>query len=605
MWTEKNTIASQFPAISNDMRKGGPVILSDNKKLYYEDSENHIAVLGRTGCGKTSTVVFTHVLNCLNASESVVCIDPKGDIYSTTAGVAREKGMPVYVLNFAKPFSSPNFWNPLLYPYKMFNSKNFEDKNRGCYEVDDIVRSLFSNTTGSDPYWDNSAQELTSGLIYSLFQKGSEDEINLASVRNMLAQAQQRDYSSFLLRTFAEYLDDDGLAKTNLQSFISAPNETRASILSVTSSGISKFTKSIGLMHILSHDNIDLANLNVEKPFAIYLILPDEYISTIAPVAAIFLNQLIKILGCIARDYSGKLPVRVNLIVEELGQIGKSLPELPTLLSVSRSRNIRIMAVLQDENQLTSIYGKADADIINSSFATIFNFTTNRFDSLEEVSRRCGEKTIEVNGSYITKPLITPTDIQKMGVGVCIVSCGAHRFVAHLPFYNEVYKDIVPYHDPRENIAISPLPIKRFDMKCWVEKARMTSHFREISEMGRSSPFRSVPMPTDVEAFNPPDELIARIDEKLFDMEKPDIENILATKKHKYTLAIIKIGEDKHTVVEALSEVLSLTQKSVEKQILKKLPCEIGIDSKRKSVSLVKIITELGGEAIVFDNKKE
>lgn len=310
MWTEKNTIASQFPAISNDMRKGGPVILSDNNKLYYDDSENHISVLGRTGCGKTSTVVFTHVLNCLNAGESIVCIDPKGDIYSTTAGVAREKGMPVYVLNFAKPFSSPNFWNPLLYPYKMFNSKNFEDKNRGCYEVDDIVKSLFSNTTGSDPYWDNAAQELASGLIYSLFQKGGEDEINLASVRNMLAQAQQRDYSSFLLRNFAEqYMDDDGLAKTNLQSFTSAPHETRASIHSVTSSGLSKFTKSIGLMHILSHDNINISNLNVNKPFAIYLILPDEFISTIAPVAAIFLNQIIKILGANAREYNGKLPV--------------------------------------------------------------------------------------------------------------------------------------------------------------------------------------------------------------------------------------------------------------------------------------------------------
>ncbi len=603
MWTEKNTIASQFPAISNDMRKGGPVILSDNNKLYYEDSENHISVLGRTGCGKTSTVVFTHVLNCLNAGESIVCIDPKGDIYSTTAGVAREKGMPVYVLNFAKPFSSPNFWNPLLYPYKMFNSKNFEDKNRGCYEVDDIVKSLFSNTTGSDPYWDNAAQELASGLIYSLFQKGGEDEINLASVRNMLAQAQQRDYSSFLLRNFAEqYMDDDGLAKTNLQSFTSAPHETRASIHSVTSSGLSKFTKSIGLMHILSHDNINISNLNVNKPFAIYLILPDEFISTIAPVAAIFLNQIIKILGANAREYNGKLPVRINVIIEELGQIGKSLPELPTLLSVSRSRNIRIMAVLQDEKQLESIFGKADADTIKGSFGTTFQFTTNRFDSLEEVSRRCGEKTIEVNGSYITKPLITPTDIQKMGVGVCIVSCGAHRFVAHLPFYTEVYKDIVPYHDPRENIAISPIPVKRFDMKGWVEKVRMTSHFRDISEMGRSSPFSSVP--TGFETFSP-DDLIARIDKNLFDMEKPDIENILATKKHKYTLAIIKIGEDKHTVVEALSEVLSLTQKSVEKRILETLPVEIGMDNKRKSVSLVKIITELGGDAIVFDNKKE
>lgn len=602
MWTEKQTIADQFPAISNDMRKGGPVILSDNNKLYYDDSENHISVLGRTGCGKTSTVVFTHVLNCLNAGESIVCIDPKGDIYSTTAGVAREKGMPVYVLNFAKPFSSPNCWNPLLYPYRMYMSDNYNDKNRTCYVIDDIVKSLFSNTTSSDQYWDNSAQELASGLIYSLFEKGCEEEINLASVRNMLAQAQQRDYSSFLLRNFAEqYLDDDGLAKTNLQSFTSAPHETRASIHSVTSSGLSKFTKSIGLMHILSHDNTDISNLKVEKPFAIYLILPDEFISTIAPVAAIFLNQIIKILGANAREYKGKLPVRVNVIIEELGQIGKSLPELPTLLSVSRSRNIRIMAVLQDEKQLESIFGKSDADTIIGSFGTTFQFTTNRFDSLEEVSRRCGEKTIEVNGSYITKPLITPTDIQKMGVGVCIVSCGAHRFVAHLPFYNEVFKDIVPYQDPRENIAIPPLPVKRFDMKCWVEKARMTSNFRDISEMGRSSPFSSVP---GFEAFNL-DQLTARIDEKLFDMEKPDIENILATKKHKYTLAIIKIGEDKHTVVEALSEVLSLTQKSVEKRILETLPVEIGMDNKRKAVSLVKIIANLGGEAIVIDNHKE
>ena len=97
-------------------------------------------------------------------------------------------------------------------------------------------------------------------------------------------------------------------------------------------------------MEMLGEDDLDILALDVEKPFAIIIITPEET-DVYSQLAGILISQVSQHLIRIAQERGGRLPIRVNFILEELGSVGKSIQSLPFLLVASRSRNIRMMLI--------------------------------------------------------------------------------------------------------------------------------------------------------------------------------------------------------------------------------------------------------------------
>lgn len=87
----------------------------------------------------------------------------------------------------------------------------------------------------------------------------------------------------------------------------------------------------------------------------------------------------------------------MNFCLDELGNIGRAINNLPHLLSAGRSRNIRVELVLQSISQLDDIYGKSNATTIMSNAAVKIAFRVNHWDTLSEFSRLCGEREIVVD----------------------------------------------------------------------------------------------------------------------------------------------------------------------------------------------------------------
>lgn len=441
-FTTPEEIKRNFRRTGTIPERGGPIIYCENGKAYYDDSEAHTMIIGRTGTGKSSCVSKSYVINCLNAKEDLVIFDPKGELYESTLFAA--KNHDIYCLDYRNPRKSTDCFNPLLAPYQNFKSDIPELNDLADIQIDTMARNcIYPFTVNTDPFWASAAADYFMGLVYALFELGKENEINIASVFNMMNMSDTFYMGTPLVKRIYNMLSDKSYAKQFLATYVSAPNDTRASIHSVAVSGLAVFCKSRGLSEMLSNDTISINNIHTrENPKAIYIIVPDES-NSYSSIVSTFISQIMQNYIYQAHTiYGGKLPNRLNLIFEEFATIGKCLPNMDNLAVAARSRNIRIMMVLQNGTaQLEDIYGRSKAATIMSSIGIVFTFSANSWEALEEVSRFCGEKRISTSGSFMTMPLISPANIAAMPIGTVLITINnRYKYVTRLPFYSDLFK---------------------------------------------------------------------------------------------------------------------------------------------------------------------
>ena len=87
--------------------------------MWVDNGESHNIVIGSTGTGKTQCVILPLVKILAKKGESMIITDPKGEIYRANAGLLKQKGYQILVLNFRDP-QQGNTWNPLNLPYKLY-----------------------------------------------------------------------------------------------------------------------------------------------------------------------------------------------------------------------------------------------------------------------------------------------------------------------------------------------------------------------------------------------------------------------------------------------------------------------------------------------------
>ncbi len=80
------------------MACGAPLI-SDGNTAWVNNGDNHTLVIGSTGSKKTRLVIMPMIEMIARAGESLICTDPKGELYDRTSGFFAKNGYQVLVLN--------------------------------------------------------------------------------------------------------------------------------------------------------------------------------------------------------------------------------------------------------------------------------------------------------------------------------------------------------------------------------------------------------------------------------------------------------------------------------------------------------------------------
>ena len=230
-WNTVNEIKRRFHETTDPVNGAGPVVYVENGRKYSDDSESHIAVIGRTGKGKSQCCSLPYMREILKKGESLIMLDPKGEGYKKNACYIPEH-YQVFCVDFRNPRKSPTKWNPLSTPYRLFCSKDPDDNDIASSMLSELWNGVYPYDGHSDKFWTDSSVNYAKGLTYGLFETAGKETINLDSVAVMMEQSEIRfgGPSNTILKEFYEHLPLDSLAKRNLATYVTAPNETRASI---------------------------------------------------------------------------------------------------------------------------------------------------------------------------------------------------------------------------------------------------------------------------------------------------------------------------------------------------------------------------------------
>ncbi|MBR6824969.1 MAG: type IV secretory system conjugative DNA transfer family protein [Oscillospiraceae bacterium] len=358
----------------------GLPILSDGHEAYVDGEDTHTLIFGSTGSKKTRLFCMPLLNMFIRAGESFIATDPKGELYARSAGHAKAMGYRTVVLNF-RDIGKGDMWNPLSLPYRLYHSGKIDE---AVGMLNDFVRTIaapqFENT--KDVFWPEMASSFALANLLLLMEAATEEEANVTSLAALCSNA-----ASKKLSVLTSNMRTDTIAGLNYQNIFTSAEKTLQSILVSLFGMIRIFTTQRNLNNMLSGNTVDISEFGREKT-AVYLIIPDEK-STYHFLITTFIKQAYEILIAEAqKEENRQMPVRVNFVLDEFCNLPR-IPDMPSMISAARSRNMRYYLVAQSLHQLKGRYGE-EADTIKGNCDNWVFLTSKELTLLEEISRLCG-----------------------------------------------------------------------------------------------------------------------------------------------------------------------------------------------------------------------
>lgn len=429
---------------SDKYPKAGIPLLSDGQVAYVDGEDTHTMIFGATGSKKTRLFCMPILNFFIKAGESFVATDPKGELYARTSGLARANDYKTIVLNF-REIGKGDMWNPLKIPYEMYHGGK---KEEAVSMINDFISVISeqSNQRTNDIFWPQMASAYALANLLLLLEAATPEEFNVSSLASLCTNA-----TAEKLRNLSDNMRYDSIAGLNYKSVLSCPEKTLESILASLFAMVRIFNTHRKLTNMLSGNTIDITQIGREKT-AVYIIIPDEK-NTNHFLVTTFIKQVYEVLIAEAqKEKERTLPVRVNFVLDEFCNI-PTIPDMPSMISAARSRNMRYYLVAQSIHQLYSRY-KDDADTIKGNCENWVFLTSKELALLQEVSTLCGSYQTS-NGQR--RNLISISELQRLDKmkGEALIMKGRQY-----PIISEIAD--IDHYDMFKGYP--PLPLEEYEM---------------------------------------------------------------------------------------------------------------------------------------------
>jgi type IV secretion system protein VirD4 len=384
--------------------KNKPVILPENTNI----PNRNVFIVGSPGSGKTQSYILTNII--FERNRSMVITDPKGEIFESTAKLKKQQGYEVRLINFKEMLVSDRY-NPIDYITKEV-------------EAEQVANTIVINSMqGQKPdFWTKAEIALLKTLLlYVKYETPAE--ANLANVKRILTThgSTPEDMDEFF-----SYLEPEHPAFSAYQIVRMASDKVRDSIFVSLAITLSKFDAN-DVRKFTETSDFLLDDIGKRK-MIVYVVLPVAD-STWEPLTANFFTQMFQRLYDVADRNFNKLPVPVNLFLDEFPNLGK-IPGYEEILATCRSYGISSSTIIQSIGQLIDKYSreKAEAIIGNCSlryllgvgdkltseyFSDLIGKTTIRTQS-SSISKNAKGGSDSKSDSYTGRNLLTPDELTRM-----------------------------------------------------------------------------------------------------------------------------------------------------------------------------------------------
>lgn len=394
---------------------------------------SHVLAIGSIGSGKSNLLyhVVRQVIDKITPNDVLIFFDSKGDF------LRRFYRLGDYVIGNSAEYSGYQLsrWN-LYRELDQTGSIGREDTIR------EISTSLFRKRIDEsrDPTFASGARDIFAALVEAQLRSGDGNQDN-AGLRHAVRQLDIRGIKDRIerhadLRWVNMYMHSEGSATT--QSFLSPLGSVVNDVFSVHFAEAGDFSirnalrdrggKSIFLEY-------DIANSNLID--TVYTVLLD-----------LASKEALRIAGRAGYVY---------FILDEFPLIPQ-LTHVDNLLNFGRTRGVRVIAGIQNVNQVKNMYGDLLGTSILSGFSTYLAFRLFDAESRRLVSERHGKNRKLVRtpyadahqaGSQVYEQgnAIEDWDIVALKIGECIIS---------LPHDNPYRFHPRLYPEPGEQITLRP-----------------------------------------------------------------------------------------------------------------------------------------------------
>jgi type IV secretion system protein VirD4 len=345
--------------------------IGSNKKLVLPDANASIAVVGKSGSGKTGSVVDSGIDDAIAQGWSLVIYDVKGELIKRHAAYAAAKGYEVY------------YYRP---GHRRTHSINFLDAMTSHLDdgmADQIAHVLNANfqVPGSkpDPFFGPQGD----ALMKTVFMMAKD------SPYKDLPQAWQLLSLPDLAQRFIAAKRHDNINPwvSECSKALMSASDADQTVAGIVTSAMVHFQPlvSVSLLPCLLQTNIPLQLTGKQVVF----VQPDlTRQSSTSPLAATAIQMLVSL----SVNPSLQRDRPFGLFLDEFDTI--RLPDIKQWITLHREMGQVTVLGYQSDNQPRFTYGKEYAKTVTSSVSTTILFNPNDTETADDWSKRCGTKDV-------------------------------------------------------------------------------------------------------------------------------------------------------------------------------------------------------------------
>lgn len=328
--------------------------------------------------------------------KSIICTDPKGEIYRITSSYFRNIGYTVKVLNL-KDMKHSDRWNPLA------ENQNITDVQTSS---DVIISNTQRHDKGGDEFWPRAEENLLKAFEF-YFLETLSDKNNLANVYKFLSNGDITEIDNMFKK-----MPDESPARMSYNIFSSGSDTIKASVITGLGTRLQSFQNE-DLQKLTSETDIDLT-LPGKKP-CIYYVITNDMDSSFDFIASLFFTFLfIKLVRYADSTPNGKCENDVYFMLDEFANLGQNaIPDFNKKISTVRSRGLAIIPIFQNVGQVQNRYPNGLSDEIIGNCDTRLGLGMTDVLSAQYFCDLIGVSTVETTS--IKKSNSIEGDIEEYG----------------------------------------------------------------------------------------------------------------------------------------------------------------------------------------------
>lgn len=361
---------------------------------------SHMIIYGASGSGKTRGIIKPFIMQAIKRGESLVCVDPKGELFESTSQYARDHGAVVKAFNLLDKENSDGI-NFLA---------GIEEDNTLIQTIAETIIKNTSNVNERQDFWEKAELNLLCALLHYVQRREDPrthqplpiDQRAIGDIYKILSTESITDLET----RFAD-LPKGHPALAPYGLFKQANRQIWGNIAIGLGNRLSVFQDEL-VDKITRYNDIDLL-LPGQQPCVYYCIISAQD-SSLEFLSSLLFSLMFTRLPNYARKNcpNGRLPIPVNFVLDEFCNVGY-LGDFKKTISVCRSFNLNCQLATQGIAQLSDRYPNKEWEEIIGNCDTQLFLGCNDQMTAEYISDKCGQVTIRTTNSTMPlQPLFSP-----------------------------------------------------------------------------------------------------------------------------------------------------------------------------------------------------